>query len=45
MHDTPGLFVIGLSNFVGSGGAVNPTLTGVAIALRAADFLSKQAHG
>jgi choline dehydrogenase-like flavoprotein len=45
VHDTPGLFVIGLSNFVGSGGAVNPTLTGVAIALRAADFLIEQAHG
>jgi choline dehydrogenase-like flavoprotein len=39
VHDTPGLYVIGLSNFVGSGGAVNPTLTGVALALRAADFL------
>lgn len=40
VHDTPGLFTIGLGSFVGSGGAVNPTLTGVALALRTADFLA-----
>jgi len=40
VHDTPGLYVIGLSNFVGSGGAVNPTLTGIALALRSADSIA-----
>lgn len=39
VHDTPGLYTIGLGSFVGSGGAVNPTLTGVALALRTADLL------
>jgi choline dehydrogenase-like flavoprotein len=42
VHDTPGLFAIGLGMFAGSGGAVNPTLTGVALALRAAEFISRQ---
>ena len=37
VHDTPGLYVVGLSNFVGTGGAVNPTLTAAALALRSAD--------
>ena len=40
VHDTPGLYAIGLGNFVGSGGAVNPTLTAVALALRAADAIA-----
>lgn len=35
VHDTPGLFTLGLGGFVGSGGAVNPTLTAIALALRA----------
>jgi len=39
VHDTPRLYTIGLGSFVGSGGAVNPTLTGVALALRCADHL------
>jgi glucose dehydrogenase len=45
VHDTPGLFVAGLSNFVGSGGAANPTLNGVALALRTADFIAGQGDG
>jgi choline dehydrogenase-like flavoprotein len=40
VHDTPGLFVLGLPVFVGSGGAVNPTLTAVALALRTADHVA-----
>jgi choline dehydrogenase-like flavoprotein len=44
VFDTPGLHVVGLSNFVGSGGAVNPTLTGVALALRAADRMIERAR-
>lgn len=39
VHDTPGLYAVGLGSFVGSGGAVNPTLTGVALALRTAEHL------
>ena len=42
VHDTPGLFTIGLGSFVGSGGAVNPTLTAVALALRSADFIAER---
>jgi choline dehydrogenase-like flavoprotein len=42
VHDTPGLFVVGLSGFVGAGGAVNPTLTGVALALRSADSIAER---
>lgn len=42
VHDTPGLHVLGLSNFVGSGGSVNPTQTGVALTLRACAKLSEQ---
>jgi choline dehydrogenase-like flavoprotein len=37
VHDTPGLYVLGLPVFVGSGGAVNPTLTGIALTLRTAE--------
>lgn len=40
VHGTPGLYAIGLGMFAGSGGAVNPTLTGIALALRAADFIA-----
>ncbi len=43
VHDTPGLYAIGLGMFVGCGGAVNPTLTGVALALRAADAIARGA--
>ncbi len=42
VHDTPGLYTIGLGTFVGSGGAVNPTLTGVALALRSAAHLAEE---
>ena len=43
VHGTPGLYAIGLGMFVGSGGAVNPTLTGVALGLRAADRIARTA--
>jgi hypothetical protein len=36
------VFVTGGSTFVGSSGAVNPTLTMVALALRTADFIGDQ---
>ncbi len=39
VHGNPNLFVVGTSNFVGSSGAVNPTLTSVALAMRTADYL------
>lgn len=42
VHDTPGLFTIGLGNFVGAGGSVNPTLTAVALALRSADAIAEE---
>ena len=42
VHGTPGLYVIGLGMFPSSGGAVNPTLTGVALALRAAERIAGQ---
>jgi glucose dehydrogenase len=38
IHGTPNLFVIGGSNFV-SPGAVNPTLTMVALAIRSTDYI------
>ncbi|MFN8589021.1 MAG: GMC family oxidoreductase [Candidatus Eisenbacteria bacterium] len=44
VHDTPGLYAIGLGMFVGSGGAVTPTLTGVALAIRAADAIARGAR-
>uniref|UniRef100_A0A832I3A5 GMC family oxidoreductase n=1 Tax=Eiseniibacteriota bacterium TaxID=2212470 RepID=A0A832I3A5_UNCEI len=40
VHDTPRLWAVGLGMFVGSGGAVNPTLAGIALALRAADAMA-----
>lgn len=43
VHDTPRLFALGLGSFVGSGGAVNPTLTAVALALRAVPRLLAEA--
>lgn len=42
VHDTPGLYLLGLSNFVGTGGAMNPTLTGVALALRAVGAIAER---
>jgi gluconate 2-dehydrogenase alpha chain len=42
VHDTPGLFVLGGSTFV-SLPAVNPTLTILALALRAADHIAGKA--
>jgi choline dehydrogenase-like flavoprotein len=41
LHDTPNLFVVGGSNFVSSS-AVNPTLTMVALAIRATDYIVDQ---
>lgn len=41
VHGTPNLFVVGGSNFVGTS-AVHPTLTMVALAIRAADYIVKQ---
>lgn len=42
VHDSPNLFVVGGGNFVGSSGAVNPTLTMVAMAHRTGDFIAEQ---
>ena len=39
VHGVPNLFVLGGSAFVGPG-AVNPTLTMVALAIRAADYIT-----
>ena len=39
VHGTSRLFVIGGSSFVGTSGAVNPTLTIVALAIRTADYI------
>jgi choline dehydrogenase-like flavoprotein len=41
VHDTPGLYAVGLANFVGAGGALNPTLTATALALRSADSVAE----
>jgi choline dehydrogenase-like flavoprotein len=41
LHGTPNLFVVGGSNFVSSS-AVNPTLTMVALAIRATDYIVEQ---
>ncbi len=42
VHDTAGLYVLGLPNFCGSGGSQNPTLPGLAITLRAVDYIVEQ---
>jgi choline dehydrogenase-like flavoprotein len=42
VHGASNLFVVGGSNFVGTSGAVNPTLTMVALALRTAAFIIDQ---
>lgn len=45
VHDTPNLFVVGPSSFVGASGSANPTLTVAALALRTADhLLDRLAH-
>lgn len=42
LHGTSNVFVTGGCTFVGSSGAVNPTLTMVALGLRTADFIGDQ---
>jgi choline dehydrogenase-like flavoprotein len=42
IHGTSNLFVVGGSNFVGTSGAVNPTLTMIALAMRTAAFINDQ---
>ncbi len=45
VHGTPGLWVLGLSTFVNPGGALNPTLTGLALALRSVARLHDRLRG
>ena len=42
---TPGLWVLGLSTFVNAGGALNPTLTGLALGMRSAGRMHEQLQG
>jgi glucose dehydrogenase len=42
IHGQQRVFVVGGQNFVGSGGAINPTLTMVALAIRSADYILDQ---
>lgn len=42
LHDQPSIFVVGGGNFVGSSGAMNPTLTILALALRSAEYILDQ---
>lgn len=42
VHGVPNLIVAGSSVFVGTSGAANPTLTLVALALRTADYISRE---
>ena len=42
LHTSPNLFVLGGSNFVTSSGAVNPTLTMTALAIRSSDYMLEQ---
>ncbi|NIR50214.1 GMC family oxidoreductase [candidate division KSB1 bacterium] len=42
IHEIPNLFVLGGSNFGGTTGAVNPTLTMVAHAIRTAEYIMDQ---
>lgn len=41
VHDSPNLYVVGSANFGGTSGAVHPTLTLTALALRAADAIAE----
>ncbi len=43
--EVPGLWVHGLSTFVNAGGALNPTLTGLALALRAVGPMQRSLGG
>jgi choline dehydrogenase-like flavoprotein len=45
VHDTPGLWVLGLGTFVDAGGALNPTLTGLALSLRAIEPMQASLAG
>ncbi len=45
VFDTPGLWVLGLSTFVNSSGTVNPTLTGLALALRSVPRIHERLQG
>jgi choline dehydrogenase-like flavoprotein len=42
LHTSPNLFVLGGSNFTTCSGAVNPTLTIAALAIRSADYMLEQ---
>jgi choline dehydrogenase-like flavoprotein len=42
IHESRNLFVVGGGNFAGTSGAVNPTLTIVALALRTAGYIADQ---
>jgi choline dehydrogenase-like flavoprotein len=42
LHGSSNVFVTGGCTFVGTSGAVNPTLTMVALALRTAEFIDDQ---
>ena len=39
LHGSSNLFILGGSTFVGTSGALNPTLTMVALAIRSADYI------
>jgi choline dehydrogenase-like flavoprotein len=43
VHGSPNLFVVGAANFPGTSGAVHPTLTLTALAIRAADAIAEAA--
>jgi choline dehydrogenase-like flavoprotein len=45
VHGSPNLFVVGGAAFVGGSGAVHPTLTMAALAIRAADFMMRELIG
>lgn len=42
IHDSSNLFVAGSGNFPGTSGAINPTLTAVAMAIRIVDYILDQ---
>jgi choline dehydrogenase-like flavoprotein len=45
VHGVPNLFVVGGSMFIGCSGAINPTLTMVAMSIRTVDFVLDQILG